>query len=92
MEFLEFIDILAVPGHALLWLIPVQRKRTKREVAHVSNTLNVPMPVGKQYFCGSIFCADIYIVWLADLGTRNTEVLHVGVSVHCMFNGTFKAD
>jgi hypothetical protein len=39
---------LAVPGHALLWLLPVQRKRTKREVAHASNTFNVPMPVGKQ--------------------------------------------
>jgi hypothetical protein len=51
--------ILAGPGHEVLWLIPVQRKRTKREVAHVSYTFNVPMPVGKQYFCGSICCADI---------------------------------
>jgi hypothetical protein len=40
--------ILAVPGHVLLWLLPVQRKRTKREVANASNTFNVPMPVGKQ--------------------------------------------
>jgi hypothetical protein len=35
-----------LPGHALLWLLPVQRIRTKREVAHASNTFNVPMPVG----------------------------------------------
>jgi hypothetical protein len=27
-----------------------------------------------------------------EAGTRNMEMLHVGVSVHCMFNGTFKAD
>jgi hypothetical protein len=27
-----------------------------------------------------------------EAGTRNMEILHVGVSVHCMFNGTFKAD
>jgi hypothetical protein len=44
---LSSYEQLAVPGHALLWLIPVQRKRTN------------PMPVGNQYFCGSIFCADI---------------------------------
>jgi hypothetical protein len=42
------ILILAVPGHALLRLLPVQRKRTKREVVHASNTFNVPMHVGKQ--------------------------------------------
>jgi hypothetical protein len=59
LDILHFYTLLAVPGHALLWLIPVQRKRTKREVAHVSHTFNVPMPVGNQYFCGSIFCADI---------------------------------
>jgi uncharacterized lipoprotein YajG len=27
-----------------------------------------------------------------EAGTRNMEMLHVGVSVHCMFNGSFKAD
>jgi hypothetical protein len=27
-----------------------------------------------------------------EAGTRNMEMLHVGVSVHCMFNGTFKED
>jgi hypothetical protein len=32
----------------LLWLLPVQRKKTKREVAHASNKFNVPMPMGKQ--------------------------------------------
>jgi hypothetical protein len=40
--------ILAVSGHALLWLLPVKRKRRKREAAHASNTFNVPMPVVKQ--------------------------------------------
>jgi hypothetical protein len=27
-----------------------------------------------------------------EAGTRNMEMLHMGVSVQCMFNGTFKAD
>jgi hypothetical protein len=27
-----------------------------------------------------------------EAGTRNMEMLHVGVLVNCMFNGTFKAD
>jgi hypothetical protein len=45
---LNLYMLLAVPGHAMLWLLLVQRKRTKREVAHASNTFNVPMPVGKQ--------------------------------------------
>jgi hypothetical protein len=45
----EYIE-LAVPGHALLWLIPVTWKSKEREEAHVSNMFNVPMPVGIQYF------------------------------------------
>jgi hypothetical protein len=35
--------LLSVPGHALLWLIPANWKRTKREEAHVSNMFNFPM-------------------------------------------------
>jgi hypothetical protein len=47
---LFFYRILAVPGHALLWLIPANWKRTKRKEAHVSNMFNFPMLVGIQYF------------------------------------------
>jgi hypothetical protein len=43
-------SLLAVPGHALLWLIPVTWKSKKREEAHVSNMFNFPMPVCIQYF------------------------------------------
>jgi low temperature requirement protein LtrA len=40
--------LLAVPGHALLWLIPVKWKRKKREEAHVSHMFNITMLVGIQ--------------------------------------------
>jgi hypothetical protein len=42
----RFIYLLAVPGHALLCLIPVKWNRKKREGAHVSNMLNFTMLVG----------------------------------------------
>jgi hypothetical protein len=41
-----FYIILAVSGHALLWLIPVKWKRKKREEAHVSHMFNFTMLVG----------------------------------------------
>jgi hypothetical protein len=56
---------LAVPGHTLLWFIPVKWKSTKREDAHVS------LLVGIQYFLWFLFCAAIEIVWFADPRTRN---------------------
>jgi hypothetical protein len=62
---------LAVPGHALLWLIPVQWKSTKREDAHVSHMFNFAMLVGIQYFLWFLFCAAIEIVGFADPRTRN---------------------
>jgi hypothetical protein len=44
------ISTLAVPGHALLWLIAVKWKRKKREEAHVSNMFNFTMLVGIVFF------------------------------------------
>jgi hypothetical protein len=37
--------ILAVPGHALLWLTRLNGKERK-EKAHISNMFNFTMPVG----------------------------------------------
>jgi hypothetical protein len=62
---------LAVPGHALLWLIPVLWKRKKRGAAHVSHMFNFTMLVGIQYYLCFLFCAAIEIVWFADPRTRN---------------------
>jgi hypothetical protein len=47
---------------ALLWLIPVKWKSTKREDTHVSLMFNFTMLVGIQYFLWFFFCAAIEIV------------------------------